>query len=409
MNHHRAHRDSAATSAVFMPDPTHQPTPASSAAAEMNDAVEEALNSLQDDDPPTARDDPDEFPLHDVCTAVLTMKCGSPVMAVRKKLHEDIAVSFVPGEGFAVFQSKIERHFVKIGPTYVQDHRAIYLKPSTNATQSKYLLLTKDNFETALRMRWKVAKPMKHELKFEIFCYFVDTSSNKKERKRHTATKMLQQAQNDASVLLAEPPSSSSIATAAEMAALGSVSNSFLPFATASTPSTVASSASASSFSIMPTHALASATFEDVAASMIASGGGALATKRALPPPNRAVNAAHNSSSTLVSSPVFESATAERPRKIPRVALSANGPGAVVDPSSSLPVPHFVPIPFRINGVVVPLEVDVNALRRSLRLDNHECCSCVQRTSESLPSQSHHHPSQQQPIHHQQHQQPPRR
>ncbi|KAJ0403721.1 hypothetical protein P43SY_003026 [Pythium insidiosum] len=395
----RAHRDSSPPS-VFMPDTSHA---ASSAAAEMNDAVEEALNSLHDDDGPTPRDDPDEFPSHDVCTAVLTMKCGSPVMAVRKKLHEDIVVSFVPAEGFAAFQAKIERHFVKIGPTYVQEHRAIYLKPSTNATQSKYLLLTRDNFETALRMRWKVAKPMKHELKFEIFCYFVDTSS-KKERKRQLTAKMLQQhqlQQSDAHVLLSDQhTSNATLATAADIAALNSVGNSFLPFAAASTPSTVASSASGASFSIMPAHTLNSAAFDDATASLISSAGagGALAAKRGLPQLNRAVDAHNASSSPLVSSSsssVFDG-VAERPRKTHRVAQSASAPSSVLEPSAH--VPQFVPIPFRINGVVVPLEVDLNALKRSLGLEQRQCCSCIQRTAEQHQHQHQHqhlHPSQQ--------------
>ncbi|RLN46080.1 hypothetical protein BBJ29_005211 [Phytophthora kernoviae] len=136
---------------------------------------------------------PDAFPHHEECTAVLTMKCGEPLMAVRKKLHDEIPIIFIPEEGFGVFQSKVERHYCKLGPNYIQERRAIYLKPSSNATQSKYVLLTKENFEPLLRVRWKVARSMKVDLKYEVFCYFVDMTT-KKEKKR-LSMKMFQQQQ----------------------------------------------------------------------------------------------------------------------------------------------------------------------------------------------------------------------
>src|SRR5687767_6728281 len=93
------------------------------------------------------RDELAGFPSHEECTAILTMKCGEPLMAVRKKLHDEITITFIPEEGFGVFQSKVERHFSKLGPTYIQEERGIFLKPSSNATQSKYVLLTQENFD----------------------------------------------------------------------------------------------------------------------------------------------------------------------------------------------------------------------------------------------------------------------
>ncbi|CAI5734760.1 unnamed protein product [Hyaloperonospora brassicae] len=141
----------------------------------------------------SAGDDAEGFPQHLECVAVLTMKCGEPLMAVRKKLHDEIAIAFIPDEGFGVFQSKVERHFSKLGPNYVQDQRAIYLKPSSNATQSKYVQLTKENFDPLLRVRWKVARSMKVELKYEVFCYFVDLTTKKEKKK--LSIKVFQQQQ----------------------------------------------------------------------------------------------------------------------------------------------------------------------------------------------------------------------
>ncbi|POM80950.1 Hypothetical protein PHPALM_1148 [Phytophthora palmivora] len=164
----------------------------------------------------------DAFPQHEECVAVLTMKCGEPLMAVRKKLHDEIPITFIPDEGFGVFQSKVERHYSKLGPNYVQERRAIYLKPSSNATQSKYVQLTKENFDPLLRVRWKVARSMKVELKYEVFCYFVDITT-KKEKKR-LSIKMFQQQQqlSDGGV--------ETIVTNGTSGATASPNPSFMPF-----------------------------------------------------------------------------------------------------------------------------------------------------------------------------------
>jgi hypothetical protein len=270
----------------------------------------------------------EQFPLHEESVATLTMKCGSPQLAVRKKLHDEIAVPFVPEEGFAVFQTKVERHFAKLGPIYVQEKRAIYMKPSSNATQSKYILLTKDNFEAVLRMRWKIAKSMKTELKYEVFCYFVDTTSKKDKRRR-----LLQQQVQQIKQFQPGDPNFNHHGTGllvdAQAAALsGAISDQAHSFL---------------SFAALPNGMQG---YGDVAASFVDSSG----TKRTRQLDDVGVN--------------------DRLRRAPRGSRAASSSYSVpaVVPSDGLDESLFVPIPFRINGVDVPIEMDIAALRRSLAL-----------------------------------------
>ncbi|CAI5734757.1 unnamed protein product [Hyaloperonospora brassicae] len=60
--------------------------------------------------------------------------------------------------------------------------------------------------------------------------------------------------------------------------------------------------------------------------------------------------------------------SSDRPRKVARSKhLTATADPLQFEASAEEPVFHT--IPFRINGFVVPLEVDINALKRSLGLD----------------------------------------
>lgn len=295
-------------------------------------AVDEAELKLAVDRPD---DGPDAFPQHEECTAILTMKCGEPLMAVRKKLHDEIPITFIPEEGFGVFQSKVERHYSKLGPNYIQDKRAIYLKPSSNATQSKYVLLTKENFEPLLRVRWKVARSMKVELKYEVFCYFTDMTA-KKEKKR-LSMKMFQQ------------PPDSGVADVVNSAGVVPNAN-FLPFQTG-----------AAGYPLIQSYAEMSidGTLTPVGA-----------VKASRTPPNHK-NGARDEASQA----------SDRPRKVARgKQATATSTGAEQLAFESTEDSVWQTIPFRINGFVVPLEVDVMALRR--------CLSSIQPSSDAPPSSS---------------------
>lgn len=282
----------------------------------------------------------DEFPHNEECAAILTMKCGEPLMAVRKKLHDEITITFIPEEGFGVFQSKVERHYAKIGPTYVQEKRGIYLKPSSNATQTKYVLLTKENFDPLLRMRWKIARSMKVDLKYEVFCYFVDMN-NKKEKKR-LSMKMFQQQQDHTAELNGGAP----VSVLPPQPFMG-----FAP--------------SSHGFPLVSAQSISQAiqNYADINSSIIDANlpaGGKKSTK------NNTNNGAKD-----------ENAASDRPRKIARLnrsagaAASAPTAAASRSPAELLDVheePFFQAVPFRINGFVVPLEVDITALRRCIGL-----------------------------------------
>ncbi|CEG38592.1 uncharacterized protein PHALS_08655 [Plasmopara halstedii] len=271
-----------------------------------------------------------EFPQHEECVAVLTMKCGEPLMAVRKKLHDEIPITFIPDEGFGVFQSKVERHYSKLGPNYVQERRAIYLKPSSNATQSKYVQLTKENFDPLLRVRWKVARSMKVELKYEIFSYFVDTTT--KSAKKRLSMKMFQQQQQQFT--------DESIGTNNSTGAAASPNSSFVPF----------NQAGAAGFPLIQSYADMSID------GSLTPGGNAAKIKNLACLKNGARD-------ELIS-------TSDRPRKVARGKQTAVTTSAAeqLQLDGSVDDSVFHTIPFRINGFVVPLEVDVTALKRSLGL-----------------------------------------
>ncbi|GAB9470352.1 hypothetical protein Gpo141_00007599 [Globisporangium polare] len=299
----------------------------------------------EEDDDVEIGNDYDAFPHSEECTAVLTMKCGEPLMAVRKKLHDDILITFIPEEGFGVFQCKVERHYSKIDAAYVQEKRGIYLKPSSNATQTKYVLLTKENFEPLLRMRWKIARSMKVELKYEIFCYFVDTT-NKKEKKR-LSMKMFGEGHQNHSELNGGA------------AAAASVGPSFLSLP----PSGGSSGGGVHGFPVMSAQAISQAiqNYADMNASIIDANLPGVTSKRA----SGSRNGGGKDDST---------GGEQRPRKIARISSrSSNVAVPAVSASEQLAAdlheePFFQPIPFRINGFVVPLEVDITALRRALGL-----------------------------------------
>jgi hypothetical protein len=273
---------------------------------------------------------PDAFPQHDECVAVLTMKCGEPLMAVRKKLHDEIPITFIPDEGFGVFQSKVERHYSKLGPNYVQDRRAIYLKPSSNATQSKYVLLTKENFDPLLRVRWKVARSMKVELKYEVFCYFVDMTT-KKDKKR-LSMKMFQQQQQQQQQLTDD--------SIGPNGATASPNPAFMPFA----------QTGAAGFPLIQSYAEMS-----IDGALTSGGSAKTAVARAMSHKNGVRDESMQ--------------TSDRPRKVARGKQTAATTSAEqLQLDGGAEEPEFHMIPFRINGFVVPLEVDINALKRSLGL-----------------------------------------
>lgn len=266
----------------------------------------------------------DAFPSREECTAVLTMKCGDPLKAVRKKLHDEVTFTFLPEEGFNVFLSKVERHYSKLDKAFVQEQRGVYLKPSSNATQIKYVLLTAENFDPLLRMRWKIARSMKVELKYEVFSYFVD-ASNKKEKKR-LSMKMFQPE---------HPLELHNAAAAAAAVGFGHAGN-------------------GGGFAMA--HALPhglQTTYADMGVGMSIGRTGKSAAGTAL-----LLGNANNK----------DDSGSDRPRKAARsvqraTAVGGDHLGAAVDDE-----PFFQAIPVRINGFVVPLEVDIAALRRCLGL-----------------------------------------
>ncbi|CAI5718701.1 unnamed protein product [Peronospora destructor] len=272
----------------------------------------------------------DAFPQHEECVAVLVLKCGEPLMAVRKKLHDDIPITFIPDEGFGVFQSKVERHYSKLGPNYVQERRAIYLKPSSNATQSKYVQLTRENFDPLLRVRWKVARSMKVELKYEVFCYFVDITT-KKEKKR-LSMKMFQQQQH--------VPDNTVEMIGTNGTSVSPNNSAFMPFGQPGT----------SGFPLIQNYA-------DTSIDGALTPGGSAAKSGAIRTSSSHKNGVHDESIQ----------TNDRPRKVARskqTSVTMTADQLQLDAEE----PVFHTIPFRINGFVVPLEVDINALKRSLGL-----------------------------------------
>ncbi|EGZ27084.1 hypothetical protein PHYSODRAFT_477849 [Phytophthora sojae] len=301
--------------------------PASASASDEASAAELKFVTERADD-----SGPDAFPQHEECVAILTMKCGEPLMAVRKKLHDEIPIPFIPDEGFGVFQSKVERHYSKLGPNYVQERRAIYLKPSSNATQSKYVQLTKENFDPLLRVRWKVARSMKVELKYEVFCYFVDITT-KKEKKR-LSMKMFQQQQQQQ---LADGVEA--IVTNGITGATASPNPSFMAF----------SQPGSAGIPLIQSYA-------DMSIDGSLTPGGGAKTRTAVSHKNGVRDESIQ--------------TSDRPRKVARgkqaAATTAAAEQLQLDGTSDDSVFHT--IPFRINGFVVPLEVDIMALKRSLGL-----------------------------------------
>lgn len=326
-------------------------------------------------------DDLGAFPHNEECTAILTMKCGEPLMAVRKKLHEEIPITFVPEEGFGVFQSKIERHYSKIGPGFVQETRGIYLKPSSNATQSKYVLLTKENFDPLLRMRWKVARSMKVDLKYEVFSYFVDTA-NKKEKKR-MSMKMFHPTQRSPD---AASSSSSSAAAAPTSTGYSEAGN------TPATPGTFLgfggpNAVVAGMPQPFPLHAAPQTIATNYQQHIQAD------TVNATPASRKSSRASLNNSGPSRDSTPMN--TNERPRKMARGSMNRT-PAGNQDPVSNVTTsmapehmdmshegPVFRSIPFRINGFVVPLEVDVTALQRCLGLLPASSSSTMESSSSS--------------------------
>ncbi|KAG6612641.1 Alcohol dehydrogenase 2 [Phytophthora cinnamomi] len=282
---------------------------------------------------------PDAFPQNEECVAILTMKCGEPLMAVRKKLHDEIPIPFIPDEGFGVFQSKVERHYTKLGPNYVQERRAIYLKPSSNATQSKYVQLTKENFDPLLRVRWKVARSMKVELKYEVFCYFVDITT-KKEKKR-LSMKMFQQQQQQQQQQLADGVEA--IVANGASAATASPNPSFLAFG----------QPGSAGFPLIQSYA-------------------DMSIDGSLTPGSSATKTTVVRTGVSHKNGVRDEAiqSSDRPRKVARgkqaAATAAAAEQLQLDGTAEDAVFHT--IPFRINGFVVPLEVDIMALKRSLGL-----------------------------------------
>ncbi|KAG7400679.1 hypothetical protein PHYBOEH_004726 [Phytophthora boehmeriae] len=277
---------------------------------------------------------PDAFPHHEECTAVLTMKCGEPLMAVRKKLHDEIPITFIPEEGFGVFQSKVERHYCKLGPNYIQERRAIYLKPSSNATQSKYVLLTKENFEPLLRVRWKVARSMKVDLKYEVFCYFVDMTTKKE--KRRVSMKMFQQQPS----LTDGAAAVEAIVTNGTAGVATTPNTTFMPFGQTAT----------AGFPLIQSYA-------DMSIDGSLTPGGSVAKANKMPLSHK--NGMRDETTQAN----------DRPRKVARGKQST----ATTSAADQLHLevteePVFHTIPFRINGFVVPLEVDITTLRRSLGL-----------------------------------------
>jgi hypothetical protein len=271
----------------------------------------------------------EDFPEKEECSAILVMKCGDPQLAVRKKIHEDIYISFIPEEGYCVFQSKVERHFEKVPSNYVQEQRAIYFKPSNNAAQSKYIALTKENFDSLLRARWRVARNMRSELKYEVFCYFIDTS-NKKEKKIKPRT--------PESVLTHTHGSSKSSSICGGSTRTSSTAGVGFP--------------------------LGSSVFGHTNANYMDFSTGILdatsmqAIKRALQPPSKAFNR-NNVGRTVDEDSMHDS---EQPRKF-RVLKSTRSNSTDIEHE-----PVFCALPFRINGVVVPLEVDILTLKKSLEI-----------------------------------------
>ncbi|DBA03698.1 TPA: hypothetical protein N0F65_004115 [Lagenidium giganteum] len=336
------------------------------------------------------------FPQHEECAAILTMKCGEPLMAVRKKLHDDILITFIPEEGFGVFQSKVERHFSKIGPSYVQEQRAIYLKPSSNATQSKYVQLTKENFETVLRMRWKVARSMKVEFKYEVFCYFVDTSS-KKEKKRMSLLKLSQKQQQQNRLLdqamATAAAINSGMATPSLNPMAGAASTSALGVTGHTTTDLSASNASLLSFTQPNNHQMLAQSMSHALQgysdfnNMVENG---MKRSAGVGQPGLAATA-QQPHKRFGNGAMMEASSPERSRKAARTASrnSAAVPGNTVDPREDLAPPHvFQPIPIRINGVIVPIEVDVAALRRCLGLTPPQPMSAAPVTVAFPPSGS---------------------
>lgn len=284
----------------------------------------------------------DAYPSREECTAVLTMKCGDPLKAVRKKLHDEVTFTFVPDEGFGVFLSKVERHYSKLDKSFVQEQRGVYLKPSSNATQVKYVLLTEENFDPLLRMRWKIARSMKVDLKYEVFSYFVDASS-KKEKKR--LSMKLFQPESAHPQHHAELQNAAAAAAAAVGFGQGAVGVNVGLGGAGGVPS---------GFALAQPGQHAIQGYADIGAPIGV---------------NLSGRSGKNAAAGLLLNGKDDS---ERPRKIARSnsKVTASAVGGMGSELLGAPddEPFFQSIPVRINGFVVPLEVDVSALRRCLGL-----------------------------------------
>jgi hypothetical protein len=88
--------------------------------------------------------------------AQVTLRKGS--IASQPRRGTTFPFTFTPTDGYNVFREKIDAIITRQGVEMPSNYE-VYIKPSKNAVQSSFVVLTDGNYEDSLRLRWsKITK-----------------------------------------------------------------------------------------------------------------------------------------------------------------------------------------------------------------------------------------------------------
>ncbi|KAE8882568.1 hypothetical protein PF005_g19745 [Phytophthora fragariae] len=147
---------------------------------------------------PAAQDDRNALPR--VLDATLVVRVGEPLGRSRGGWRKEI--TFDLEEGYAVFREKCLVKFAKVAASpeaakkriELHDNSDIYLKRANNDGQSKYVMLTEDNFRSTLEHRWRLLQPEERlvlsAFRFQAFLYVRSSAQPPAQFHRTTAARI---------------------------------------------------------------------------------------------------------------------------------------------------------------------------------------------------------------------------
>ncbi|KAE8958232.1 hypothetical protein PR002_g30927 [Phytophthora rubi] len=147
---------------------------------------------------PAAQDDRNALPR--VLDATLVVRVGEPLGRSRGGWRKEI--TFDLEEGYAVFREKCLVKFAEVAASpeaakkriELHDNSDIYLKRANNDGQSKYVLLTEDNFRSTLEHRWRLLQPEERlvlsAFRFQAFLYVRSSAQPPAQFHRATAARI---------------------------------------------------------------------------------------------------------------------------------------------------------------------------------------------------------------------------